>query len=241
MKRATAALLAALTVIGGCSKTEPPSINGHWRAERVQVQSLVIPIGPELVINDHEIQVPATNLRLPVDHVERHGNNVTVQFAVGLGWTFFVESATRMYIDVPLVGKVAYTRVAAPSNAGQPAPVQQALQLTKPASGATPQGPAVEGSSATPQAPQATPHGPRVPASVAQGADAAAERVPTASPDVLARAAEAAQRNDFDTALRELDAALANKTVTAAQAAGDHRLAPLRNDIRYQALIARNP
>lgn len=64
-------------------------------------------------------------------------------------------------------------------------------------------------------------------------------RIEDPEPDGLALVAEAAQRNDLDVALRELDTALSNKKVTAGQVAKDPRLAPLRSDIRYQALMAR--
>jgi hypothetical protein len=49
---AVSVALVALTMTG-CSKSDGPSIIGHWRAERVQVLSAHLPIGPDFVVSQH--------------------------------------------------------------------------------------------------------------------------------------------------------------------------------------------
>lgn len=219
---AWAAGLALL--LAACGRPAEPSLNGHWRAEQLQVHSLLLPIGPNLIISDHELFVPATDTRLHIQAVERRGNEVRLQFKAGLGWIFYLESAQRMAIDVPLLGVIHYRRVTDTQHA---APVGRAVAQ------ATQRPTPVAASTVVP------PHGaaavtPVVAARAPRDAPTSRDSV-SAMPEAMA----ALQMGDTNAAIRHLDLALRKRHVDAAIIRDDPRWAHLRHDIRYQALMAR--
>jgi hypothetical protein len=107
-----AAALAAILLAAGCSKADGPSIIGHWRAERVQVASVQLPIGPDIAINENEISNPDTDTGIPIKAIERKDNEVVLDFSYGLGLSFYFDGPDRMYVKVPLAGRIYYRRVA---------------------------------------------------------------------------------------------------------------------------------
>jgi len=107
---AVSVALVALTMTG-CSKSDGPSIIGHWRAERVQVLSAHLPIGPDFVVSQHELASPDAEVQIPIAGIESKRNEAIVDFAYGVGLSFYFDGPDRMYVQVPLAGKLYYRRV----------------------------------------------------------------------------------------------------------------------------------
>lgn len=97
--------------LAGCSKQDGSSIFGHWRAERYKVQSLNIPIGPEIVFKEHELHLVEPDIHIPISSISAKGEEVVVDIPAGLGLSFYFEGPDRMYFDVPMGGKIYYQRV----------------------------------------------------------------------------------------------------------------------------------
>jgi len=109
--------LKALSLVG-CSKPDDPSIVGHWRAERVQVLSAHLPIGPDFIVSEHELASPDAEVRIPIATIETKRNEAIVDFAYGVGLSFYFDGPDRMYVEVPLAGKLYYRRIKDGSGSG---------------------------------------------------------------------------------------------------------------------------
>ena len=122
-----ALLLAAL--LTACGRDDGRRILGHWRAERVQVQSISLPMGPEFVVTPRELTSAEGDIRIPISSIEADGNVVTLGAPFGIGLSFYFEGDDRIYFDVPLAGRVYFQRVtdAPPPARANPAPAPQAL------------------------------------------------------------------------------------------------------------------
>jgi len=106
------AIIALMLTLGmaGCSNDDAPTIVGHWRAERARVFSALIPIGPDIVVSEHDITSPDSDVHIPISIETKH-NEAVLDFSYGVGLSFYFEGADRMYVEVPLVGKIYYQRV----------------------------------------------------------------------------------------------------------------------------------
>lgn len=125
--------LTALSLVG-CSKPDGPSIVGHWRAERVQVLSAHLPIGPDFMVSEHELASPDAEVRIPIEAIETKRNEAIVDFAYGVGLSFYFDGPDRMYVEVPLAGKLYYRRIKDGSGSGSVTQAAAAL----PAAAASP-------------------------------------------------------------------------------------------------------
>jgi hypothetical protein len=82
---------ALLTVLGlalaGCAKEDGSRIVGTWRAERFEVMSLKLPVGPELEITQDELGT-GSDVRIPITAITQDGDEVTLETEV-IGMTFY--------------------------------------------------------------------------------------------------------------------------------------------------------
>ena len=215
----TLAFAAVAAVLAACSKPAP-SIVGRWKSEGLRIDSLVVPLGPELLISERELFMPGMETRVPLAAIELGTNEATLKTWVGVGWTFYFESADRIYADVPFAGRLYYRRaVDVPQPV--PAPVPPSAAQTEPIAAAR----------ARMFAGDVT--GAQV---LLDRAEASAGRTPEL---LLERAALANLRSERDEALRLLDAALRRGLGPLRRIEDDARLASLRSDVRYGALLAR--
>lgn len=128
------ALLGVLALaLAACAKEDGGRIVGTWRAERLEVMSLKLPVGPELRIS-RDALTTAGDVRIPIAGISQDGDEVTLDTDAMVGMTFYFVEADRMYLDLPLLGRVYYRRVAdragpAPVAVQAPAPVPQAPAL----------------------------------------------------------------------------------------------------------------
>ncbi|WP_296658756.1 hypothetical protein [Paraburkholderia sp.] len=255
--------LAVLALVAGCSKNDDASVIGHWRAERTQVYSLHLPIGPDIVISKDAIKSPDAQASIPLKRIERKGNEAVLDTAYGLGISLYFDGPDRVYVKVPFMGKVYYRRV--PDGAMQAGGAADRLQdaAARPP-GAAPISVPVVAAAAHPS--QGTPQSrPRevapasAPASTAAelmkkgeaalhaGAQTQAESLltraqawPAAHPAVdYDLAVLAARRSDADRAIEYLNQAfkLGYRQFGALDATPE--FSALRQDVRYQALVAR--
>lgn len=101
-----------LAVLAACSKEEDNArILGHWRAERVQVQSISLPVGPEFVVTPRELTSAEGEIRFPISSFKSKDNAVTLEMPLGIGLSFYFETADRIYFEMPVAGRVYYQRV----------------------------------------------------------------------------------------------------------------------------------
>ena len=253
----------SVALLQACSEQAKPTIVGHWRAENFRVQGLGLPLGPELKISDKELAVIGTDLRVPVQRIEVRGSEVTLSFPLNLSLSFHFESADRIYVDLPLVGPIYYSKVstvvAARPAGPPPAPSHQvASPPTTPMIAAqsalapvdtTADSPARRLTTTPANEPLGDPRDALVRVSqlnIAKGnLDEAEQALAQAAaldanypPMMVEQAALAAAKRDADTALRHLHGALRAGFRPVSALDADPRLAALRDDSRFKAMTA---
>lgn len=245
-----------LAVLAACGKEDNTRILGHWRAERLQVQSISLPVGPEFVVTPRELTVAEGDIRIPISSIKSNDNAVTLEVPLGIGLSFYFETTDRIYFEMPLAGRVYYQRV---KEIPQPARATPASQTTT-VSVAPPV-----------QAPVAVP--PTVPATAPQPALAPATPLDSRSVDLIRQAglklasnaifeAEAllaqarreygddpmidyhlavlrVRQGDLDAAVRSLRDAFEHGFSDFALLEASAELRQLKGDPRYDALLTR--
>lgn len=209
---------AALVVLGlalaGCAREDGSRILGKWRAERLEVMSFKLPVGPELEVKPAALDMSG-GVSIPIAAITQDGDEVTLDTPSLIGMTFYFVGDDRMYIDLPVVGPVYYRRVhegaptvaalpAPPVRAGQPQPVAPVPAVAQPASAPTP-------------APASAP----------------------AHVQDYQQALVLMRQGDHDNALRSLHAAFQHGLRDTALVESAPEFGALKDDVRYQALLAR--
>lgn len=141
-------LCAVLAALAGCAKQDGSAILGRWHTERFDVMGLKLPVGPDLTISRDKLSMQDGDL--PISAIEQNGDEIVLDTVGGIGVTFHVVDADRVYIQVPLLDRIYYRRVAPAGQAllagagprqaapAQPAPAPAAAQMTAPVATATP-------------------------------------------------------------------------------------------------------
>jgi hypothetical protein len=104
-------LYFAVCLLVACSKPESKNILGHWRAERVAIQSLRLPLGPEFVIDANSIRATDGSVEIPISGISTEGDIATLEGPLGVGFDFRFEGSDRISFDIPLAGRVYFERV----------------------------------------------------------------------------------------------------------------------------------
>lgn len=210
-------ILALVLACAGCVKQDGRRILGHWRAERFEMGSLMLPIGPELNISD-KLLVVSENMHMPIEALTQDGDKVILDLPMHIGLKFKFVDQDRMYLDLPLIDRIYYKRVVD----AQPVQVQQA----QPASREIAVSPAVRRPDAVTTAPEI-------------------EHIQKAQPQAAAGvgayndAVAAVRRGDMDVAVRSLHEAFLQGFRDVERCRSNADFEPLRSDARYQALLAR--
>lgn len=102
--------LIAGFVLVGCAKQDGKNIIGKWRTERLQVMSVKLPIGPELDITRTSLAAGG-GVSIPIAAITQDGDEVTLDTYSLIGMTFYFVGPDRMYLNLPVVGKIYYRRV----------------------------------------------------------------------------------------------------------------------------------
>lgn len=106
---------AALT---GCAKQDGSAILGRWHAERLDLMGLKLPVGPDLMISADKLST--RDMEWPITAIEQKGDEIVLDTSGGIGLTFHVVDADRIYVQIPFLDKVYYKRVKAPATPGLP-------------------------------------------------------------------------------------------------------------------------
>lgn len=246
--RKVAASLMLSLLASACSRSDPPSVLGHWRAERVSVYSVQLPVGPEIVISKTAIVSPETGASIPVQNIERKGEAATIDMPLGIGLKFYFDGPDRMYLQVPLIGKVYYRRVADPAAAADGAQEKKPADLSKPSGSVQRIAAAVREPLPVPADQSAQP---------GDGSTEAFGNESTSSPQRAVEASSTGGESKSDAGSAEYRLALTAANAGYVEAALDHlrksfgsgfkafdkldqapEMDKLRNDVRYQALVA---
>lgn len=99
---------AALT---GCAKQDGSAILGRWHAERLDLMGLKLPVGPDLMISADKLST--RDMEWPITAIEQKGDEIVLDTSGGIGLTFHVVDADRIYVQIPFLDKVYYRRVKA--------------------------------------------------------------------------------------------------------------------------------
>jgi hypothetical protein len=75
--RGLASALLLATLLTACGRDDGQRILGHWRADRLQVQSVSLPMGPEFVVTP-ELMSAEGDIRIPISSIEAEGEVVTL-------------------------------------------------------------------------------------------------------------------------------------------------------------------
>ena len=201
-------------LLASCSKAGRPSVLGHWQAERATFFSAHLPVGPDIVISQHAVSVPDTDASIPLNAITLKDNEAVLEMPYGVGVSFYFDGPNRMYLDLPVLGKIYYQRVIDSVSTVPPAlatspPVESTAKRAE--------------SLTTRQVPVPVPH---VDLSVS-------------SPSDFDLALHAAKQGDNELALDSLRRAFSLGFRGFGQLDSAPELAGLRADVRYQALVAR--
>jgi len=228
--RHTALTVACGLMLAACSRQDRPSIIGHWQAERASIFSALLPVGPDIVISEQAVSVPGTEARIPLNGITRKDDETVLELPYGVGVTFIFDGPDRIHLDAPVLGKIYYLRVH-DAVAAQTAPKQDA--------GAQAAAPVVA-SAVVPAAVQTQrPSLPAVQVASASLGEHAPEAPPRpVRPSAFDQAVLAARQGDQDSAIDHLNEALKQGMRGLDKIDATPEFASLREDVRYQALLA---
>lgn len=216
------ALLIALGfALAGCAREDGNRIIGKWRAERMEVMSLKLPLGPHIEIT-REALTAGPGIAIPIVGITQDGDEVTLETDALIGMTFRFVDADRIYFELPVVGRLYYLR--------------EPDQSTGAASAAAP----VPVAASNPVVASPAPAAPAPVARVAVEASVPqAQAVEAVQDQDVAHALVLLGQGDHDNAVRSLHTAFSQGFRDTALLARTPAFDVLKGDVRYQALLAR--
>lgn len=234
-------VLSLTILVTGCEKhPDPKNIEGHWVAEEFRVESVSLPIGPELHITQNQLWLGTSTAPMKLRGIIADGKDVTLKTELGLNIIFSFENKDRMYFSIPFVGERIYykrdTMYAAVSASATP---REAKPKQSPM--------AVNVQTSPPHTPTAIPLSSVSPAPVTSNPTAAVItqdintqiHVSSASETQYELALQAMRDGNNDAALRSLSTALASGFSDWQRIDEEPLLAALANDVRFQVLRSR--
>lgn len=234
-------VLSLTILVTGCEKhPDPKNIEGHWVAEEFRVESVSLPIGPELHITQNQLWLGTSTAPMKLKGIIADGKDVTLKTELGLNIIFSFENKDRMYFSIPFVGERIYykrdTMYAAVSASATP---REAKSKQSPM--------AVSVQTSPPLTPTAMPLSSVSPAPVTSNPTAAVItqdmntqiHVSSASETQYELALQAMRDGNNDAALRSLSTALASGFSDWQRIDEEPLLAALANDVRFQVLRSR--
>lgn len=238
-------LWLAVLITGCGQRPDSKIIEGHWVAEAFRVESVSLPIGPELHITQNQLWLGTSTAPVKLRGIIADGKEVTLKTEVGLNIIFSFENKDRMYFSIPFVGERIYykrdTMYAAVSASAAP-------RVAEPVQVAEPQSPMpVNVQTSPPLTPTAMPLSSEPPASVTSTPTAAVVtqdmntqiHVSSASETQYELALQAMRDGDNDAALRSLSTALASGFSDWQRIDEEPLFAALASDVRFQVLRSR--
>ena len=103
-------LLSIVFITSGCSLIEPyREIFGRWRSDQLSFAGIKIPIAPIMVFEQGKAEIGDSIAE--VVSYSRQGNLITVNLKDGTSLIFEMLGKDAMTIEVPILGKMHYSRV----------------------------------------------------------------------------------------------------------------------------------
>ena len=104
-------VLSLTILVTGCEKhPDPKNIEGHWVAEEFRVESVSLPIGPELHITQNQLWLGTSTAPMKLRGIIADGKDVTLKTELGLNIIFSFENlgrgATFFTFAKPIVSKM---------------------------------------------------------------------------------------------------------------------------------------
>ncbi len=234
-------VLSLTILVTGCEKhPDPKNIEGHWVAEEFRVESVSLPIGPELHITQNQLWLGTSTAPMKLRGIIADGKDVTLKTELGLNIIFSFENKDRMYFSIPFVGeRIYYKRDTMNAAVSASATPREAKPKQSPM--------AVNVQTSPPHTPTAIPLSSVSPAPVTSNPTAAVItqdmntqiHVSSASETQYELALQAMRDGDNDAALRSLSTALASGFSDWQRIDEEPLLAALANDVRFQVLRSR--
>lgn len=234
-------VLSLTILVTGCEKhPDPKNIEGHWVAEEFRVESVSLPIGPELHITQNQLWLGTSTAPMKLRGIIADGKDVTLKTELGLNIIFSFENKDRMYFSIPFVGeRIYYKRDTMNAAVSASATPREAKPKQSPM--------AVNVQTSPPHTPTAIPLSSVSPAPVTSNPTAAVItqdmntqiHVSSASETQYELALQAMRDGDNDAALRNLSTALASGFSDWQRIDEEPLLAALANDVRFQVLRSR--
>ena len=232
MKRLAQALLVVLVATACDQRTDPQIIEGHWIAENFRIQSIQLPIRPDLFISKSSLGLGLGLEPVQLSGIEADGSEVTLKTKFGFDVVFHVENKNKMYFTVPFIGdRIYYKRAEEPKTAAVSAPIpvkaEQAVKFSEPLTAAVVHAP----SEHSLQGAQVT-----TPASAIQSRSL--QHPPLAETDYQ-QAVVFLRQGNADASLRSLSNAFVNGFADWHRVELEPLFDQLQGDMRFQVLQAR--
>ncbi len=225
-------LITLLMLVTACGqRSDPQIIEGRWVAENFRIQSIQLPIGPELLISRNSIGLGSGLEPLRLSGIQADGNEVTLKTEFGFDVIFRFENKDRMYFTVPFIDhRIYYNRADDTRSASLSPAITVKNERTSESSGAF-----------TAAAEQASP------ARSLQDAPVLEQALSNQGQNLQQPASEThyqqslafLRQGDVDASLRSLTAALVNGFADWQRIEQEKLFDQLHGDIRFQVLQAR--
>ncbi|MFZ3142134.1 hypothetical protein [Polaromonas sp.] len=101
--------ITLLLAVTACDqRADPKIIEGHWVAENFRIQSIQLPIGPDLFISKDSIGLGSGLEPVQLSGIGADGSEVTLKTEFGFDVVFVFENKDRMYFTVPFSNNRIY-------------------------------------------------------------------------------------------------------------------------------------
>ncbi|WP_152038167.1 hypothetical protein [Paraburkholderia hospita] len=201
--------------------------------------SLQLPVGPDIVVSANEILSPDTGASVQVKGIETKGDTTTVDVSYGIGFKFFFDGPDRMYLKVPVIGRIYYRRVKEPAYASRPVAASSVVAAASRQEMASPVANPASSGLISPAAQFESNSSGTVGQPVVRVTTIPEKTTDGPGVDQYDRALRAAGQGNLEVAIDDLDSAFKAGFRGFALLDTAPEITDLRKDVRYQALVAR--
>ena len=102
-----------LTACSPSNRIDPEQIYGRWVSETKYVGDFGIPMGPDIVINRHDLSIKNLDKTVVFDRIEvKDGNVFEIVFFMGISLRLKMISSDKLEFEIPIQGnKIIYNKV----------------------------------------------------------------------------------------------------------------------------------
>lgn len=204
-----------LTACSPSNRIDPEQIYGRWVSETKYMGDFGIPMGPDIVINRHDLNIKNLDKTVAFDRIEvKDGNIFEIVFFMGISLRLKMISNDKLEFEIPIQGnKIIYNKVPNVKS-------ENTANITTETQNQKPPNPTTE-----PSAP------------VSSVSSTSAENVENLR--LYEEAKRYAQAGNNDEAIRYLNEALQTGYKNWDQLEKEPMFVQLRTDVRYKAVLSR--